>query len=118
MQDSGGISAEWSRILSLTLLSTLLLMQPRMRLAFWAASAHLVAHVQLFVHQYLQVLLGRAALNPFIPQPVFVLGIALTQVQNRLFGLVELDEVCTGPHLQLVHGLFILCPCSSMGFLP
>jgi len=31
----------------------------------------LLAHVQLFNHQYPQVLLGRAALNPFISQSVF-----------------------------------------------
>ena len=32
----------------------------------------LLGHVQLFIHWYPQVLLGRAALNPFIPQPVLV----------------------------------------------
>ncbi|KAK4822238.1 hypothetical protein QYF61_011879 [Mycteria americana] len=42
----------------------------------------LLAHVQLFVHQYPQVLLLRAALNPLSTQPVFVLGIAPTQVQG------------------------------------
>jgi len=39
----------------------------------------LVAHVQLFIHQYLQVL-GRGALNPLVPQPVLVAGVVLTQV--------------------------------------
>jgi len=34
----------------------------------------LVAHVELFIHQYPQVLLGRAALKPFIPQPVLIAG--------------------------------------------
>ncbi|KAK4824113.1 hypothetical protein QYF61_010736 [Mycteria americana] len=42
----------------------------------------LPAHVQLFIHQYPQVLLCRAALNPFIPQPVLILGVALSQVQD------------------------------------
>jgi len=35
----------------------------------------LPAHVQPFVYQYLQVPLGRAALDPFIPQPVLIAGI-------------------------------------------
>jgi len=39
LRTPGGISPEWSGIPSLDLLATLLLMQPRMRLAFWAASA-------------------------------------------------------------------------------
>ena len=38
----------------------------------------LVAHVQLFIHQYPQVFVGRAALNPFIPQPVLIAEVALT----------------------------------------
>jgi len=32
----------------------------------------LMSHVQLFIHQYPQALLFRAALNPFIPQPVLI----------------------------------------------
>jgi len=48
-----------------------------------------VAHVQLFFHQYPQVLLGRAALNPFIPQPVLILGAAVANVQDPALGLVE-----------------------------
>ncbi|KAK4814026.1 hypothetical protein QYF61_004656 [Mycteria americana] len=40
---------------------------------------------------------ARAALNPLIAQPVFVLGIALTQVQDLALGLVEPHEVCTKP---------------------
>jgi len=88
------------RIPSLALLAMLLLMQPRIQLAFWAT---LVAHVKFFIHQYPQVLLGRAALNPFIPQPVFVLGIVLTHVQDLALGLVEPHEVHTGPLLELVQ---------------
>ncbi|KAK4823178.1 hypothetical protein QYF61_027082 [Mycteria americana] len=63
----------------------------------------LPAHVQLFIHQYSQALLHRAALNPFIPQPVLILGVALTQVQDLALGLVEPHEVQTGPHLELVQ---------------
>jgi len=51
-----------------------------------------------------QALLGRAALNPFIPQPVFIPGVVLTQMQDFELGLVELREVHTGPLLELVQG--------------
>jgi len=37
-----------------------------------------VAHVQVFIHQYPQVLLGMAATNPFIPQPMLIVGVAPT----------------------------------------
>ncbi|KAK4819021.1 hypothetical protein QYF61_024137 [Mycteria americana] len=53
----------------------------------------LLAHVQLFIHQYPQVLFCRAALNPFIPHPV----------QDLALGLVEPHEVHMGPLLQLVQ---------------
>jgi len=78
-----------NRIPSLDLLATLLLMQPRIWLAF--------AHIQFFIHQYHQVLLHRAPLNPFITQSVRILGIALIQVQDLALGLVEHHEVHVGP---------------------
>jgi len=62
----------------------------------------LLAHVQLFIDQYPQVLLGRAALNPFIPQPVLILGVALTQMQDLALGLVEPHEVHTDTLLEVV----------------
>ncbi|PKU35584.1 nipped-bhypothetical protein [Limosa lapponica baueri] len=63
----------------------------------------LPAHVQLFIHQYPEVLLIRAALNPFIPQPVLILGIAPTQAQDPILGLVEPHEVHMAPLLKLVQ---------------
>ncbi|KAK4816335.1 hypothetical protein QYF61_015019, partial [Mycteria americana] len=45
----------------------------------------------------------RAALNPFIPQPVLILGVAPMQVQDPALGLVEPHEVHMGPLLQLVQ---------------
>ncbi|KAK4820994.1 hypothetical protein QYF61_009460 [Mycteria americana] len=68
---------------------------------FLGCECTLLAHVQLFIHQYPQVLLCRAALNPFIPQPVLMVGIAPTQVQDPALGLVEPHEVHTGPLLQV-----------------
>ncbi|KAK4816767.1 hypothetical protein QYF61_022765 [Mycteria americana] len=63
----------------------------------------LPAHVQLFIHQYPQVLLCRAALNSFDPQPLLTPGVAPTQVQDLALGLVEHHEVHRGPLLELVH---------------
>ena len=63
----------------------------------------LPGHVELLVYQHPQVLLLRAALNPFSAQPVSVLGIAPTQVQDLALGLVEPHEVHTGPPLQAVQ---------------
>ena len=61
-----------------------------------------MAHVQLFIHQYPQVLLGRAALNLFIPQPVLIEGVAPPQVQDPALGVVEPHEVHKRPLLELV----------------
>ncbi|KAK4824005.1 hypothetical protein QYF61_009219 [Mycteria americana] len=52
----------------------------------------LLAHVQLFIHQYPQVLLHRAALNPFIPQPVWIPGAALTQVHLAFLKLMRFTQ--------------------------
>jgi len=65
----------------------------------------LLAHVQLFIHQYPQVL-GRVALNPFFLQPVLLLRVAPTHVQDLALGLIEPCEVHTGPPLQLVQVLW------------
>ncbi|KAK4830062.1 hypothetical protein QYF61_008400 [Mycteria americana] len=70
---------------------------------FLGCKCTLLAHVQLFIHQYPQVLLLRAALNPLITQPVLRLGVALTHVQDLALGLVDPHEVHMGPLLQLVQ---------------
>ncbi|KAK4822199.1 hypothetical protein QYF61_011840 [Mycteria americana] len=66
-------------------------------------SGTLPAHIQLFIHQYSQVLLSRAAPNLFIPQSILILGVALTQVQDFALGLVEPHEVHMGPLIKLVQ---------------
>jgi len=63
----------------------------------------LVAHVKLLIHQYPQVLLGRAALNPCIPQPILTAGVAPSQMKDLALGLAEPHEVHTGPLLELVQ---------------
>ncbi|KAK4826030.1 hypothetical protein QYF61_003851 [Mycteria americana] len=70
---------------------------------FLGCECTFLAHVQLFIHQYPQVLLHRAALNHIIPQPVLILGVAHTQVQDLALGLDEPHEVHIGPLLQLVQ---------------
>ncbi|GAB0186614.1 mitochondrial enolase superfamily member 1 [Grus japonensis] len=69
---------------------------------FLGCKRTLPAHVELFINQHPQVLLLRAAFNPFLAQPVVVLGIALTHMQDLALGLVELHEFRMGPPLQPV----------------
>ncbi|PKU42315.1 rna-directed dna polymerase from mobile element jockey-like [Limosa lapponica baueri] len=70
----------------------------------WLGCQHtMLAHVELLVHRHPQVLLLRAALNPFCTQPVFVSGIAMSQVQDLALGLVELHEVHMGSLLKPVQ---------------
>jgi len=63
----------------------------------------LLGHVQFFIHHYPQVLLSRAALNPFILQPLSILGVAPAHEQDHACDLVEPWEVHTGPLLVPVH---------------
>ncbi|KAK4816374.1 hypothetical protein QYF61_016278 [Mycteria americana] len=70
---------------------------------FLGCERTLLARIQPFIHQYPQVLLCRAALNPFIPQPVLIQGVAPAQVQDLALGLVEPPEVHMGPLLELVQ---------------
>ena len=49
----------------------------------------LLPHVQPFIHQYPQVILGRAALSSFFLRPGLILGVAPTQVQGLFLGLVK-----------------------------
>ncbi|KAJ7409027.1 hypothetical protein WISP_117158 [Willisornis vidua] len=58
-----------------------------------------LAHVQLHIHQYS----NSSPHNPFSPQPVLVLGAALTQVQDFTLSLVKPHVVSVDPFLVLVH---------------
>ena len=71
----------------------------------------LPAHVQLFIHQYPQVLLHRAALSLFIPQPVLIVGVALTQVQDLVLDLVEPHDVHMDPLLEFAQVPLNGTPC-------
>ena len=83
----------------------------RVMAGFLGCEHILSAHVQFFIHQYPQVLLCRAALNPFITQPVLMLGVALTMVQDLALSLVELREIYTGPLLEPFKVLLDGIPC-------
>ena len=66
---------------------------------FLGCEATLLAYVQLPIHQFSQVLSGRAVLNHLIPQFVLIVDVTLTQVQDLAFGVVESHEVLLGPLL-------------------
>ncbi|KAK4817082.1 hypothetical protein QYF61_027913 [Mycteria americana] len=55
----------------------------------------------------------KAALNPFIPQSVLMPGVAPTQLQDLVLGLVELHEVCMGlflkPRINRTTQLGVIC---------
>ena len=56
---------------------------------FLGCKCTLWGHVEVFINQHPQVLLLRAALNPFSVQPAFMFGIVLTQ--GRIFHLALLN---------------------------
>ncbi|PKU34140.1 hypothetical protein llap_15555 [Limosa lapponica baueri] len=45
----------------------------------------------------------QSCFKPFIPQPVLILGVALTQMQDPALGIVEPHEVHMGPLLKPVQ---------------
>jgi len=65
----------------------------------------LSAHVQLYIHQYPQDLLSKAALHPFLLQLVLIPGAAPAHVQGLTRGLVEPHEIHVGQLLNLVKVL-------------
>ena len=104
MQDSWGVSSEWSRGAESPPSTCWLCAGDAAQgmVGLLACMRTLLAHVRFFIHQYPEVLL-RAALHPFSAQPRSVLGIALTHVQDLAFGLVEPHEVHTGSLLELIQ---------------
>ncbi|KAK4832875.1 hypothetical protein QYF61_025971 [Mycteria americana] len=63
----------------------------------------LLAHVQLAVKQYPQVLLCQAALQPLFPKPVALHGVVVIQAQDLALSLVEHHTVGLGPSIQPVR---------------
>ncbi|GAB0205875.1 hypothetical protein GRJ2_003053100 [Grus japonensis] len=73
-------------IASLLLLATLFPIQARMLLATLAT---LLAHIQLAIDQYPQVLFCRAAFQTLFPKPVALPEVVVTQVQDPALCLIE-----------------------------
>ena len=69
---------------------------------FLGCEGTLLAQIQLHIHQYPQVLFGRAVLSPVIPQLVLIVGVASIQVQNLALAFIEPHEILLGPQLKHV----------------
>ncbi|KAK4819050.1 hypothetical protein QYF61_024689 [Mycteria americana] len=63
----------------------------------------LLAHIQLAIYQYSQVLFRQAAFQPLFPKPVALHGVAVTQVQDLALSLVEPHTTDLGPSIQPVQ---------------
>lgn len=89
---------------SLALLATLIWMQPRIQLAFWAGSAHCQLMPSFSsTSTPSSFSSGLFSINlSHISQYVLTLVIILTQVQHLALGLVKLNEVHIGAPLQPV----------------
>ncbi|KAK4831129.1 hypothetical protein QYF61_015432, partial [Mycteria americana] len=76
------------------------------------------AQDQFFIHHYPQVVSWRAALNPFIPQSVLVLGIVLSQVQDLALALLNLMRFTQAQSSSLSKSLWMASPSSSESAAP
>ena len=56
---------------------------------FLGCEGTMLAHAKLTIHQYTQVFFYMAVLNPFIPQFVFIMGVASIQVQDLALDLLN-----------------------------
>ncbi|KAK4824165.1 hypothetical protein QYF61_011292, partial [Mycteria americana] len=63
----------------------------------------LLAHIQLAIDQYLQVLFHQAAFQPLFPKPVALHGVVVTQVQDQALSLVERHTIGLGALIQPVQ---------------
>lgn len=95
------------RIGSLILLANAALSAAQDVFVFLGCKYTFLGHVELLVQQRPQVLL-RSIHNPFSTQPLFVLGTALTQVQDLSLYIIERPEACMcKPHMY-IH-LRVIC---------
>ncbi|NXM28115.1 F120B protein, partial [Oxyruncus cristatus] len=90
---------QMGRISSLDLLATLLLMQPRMQLAFWAASAHCWVRSSCLSSNTLKSLFELLSIHS--PSHLYLcLGLPRPVCRTLHVALFEIHEVCTDPPLQ------------------
>ncbi|KAK4818900.1 hypothetical protein QYF61_021585 [Mycteria americana] len=74
-------------------------------IAFRGHLGTLLAHIQPAVNQHPQVLLCLAAFQLLFPKPVALHGVAVAQVQDLAFSLVEPHTIDLGPLIQPVQNL-------------
>ena len=78
----------------------------------------MLVHNQLPIHHYPHIIFSRTVLNPFIPQLVLSVEVALTQVPDLAFGFVEPHEVHLGPLLSLLKSLWMVSHPSGVLNIP
>lgn len=99
----GGVSPGW-RIPSLDLLTMLVLMQPRMRLALWAGSAHTSWSMSSFSSARPPWPSPQGSANDFFSQSIPLSGSAMTRMQHLALGLAELHEALIDPFFKFSSG--------------
>ena len=63
----------------------------------------LLAHIQMTVHQYTNVLFCQAAFQPLLPKPVGLPGVIVTKMQDLTLGPIETHTISLGPLIQLIQ---------------
>ena len=95
----------------------MLWMQPRIRLAGWAAG-HTAGSRPAAIHQHPQGLSGRAVLYPYVPRLILPVGVATTQVQHLALGSVQPQEAHLGALLSLSRSLWMASRPSGVSAAP
>lgn len=96
---SGGDSSQW-RIPSLDLQATLVLMQPRMQLAFWTASTHTSWSMSSFSSARIPMLFSTGLLPMNFSLSLYLcLGVPWPGLQHIALGLAELHGALIDPLL-------------------
>jgi len=85
---------------SLDLLATLLLIQPRIQLAFWAVNAHCQVMLSFLSTNSPKSFFAGLLSILSLPSLCLCLGLPQHRVQDLALGFVELHEVCMGPPLK------------------
>ncbi|XP_058694567.1 uncharacterized protein LOC131579091 [Poecile atricapillus] len=85
---------------------------------FLSSKCTLPTHVQIFIRQHPQVLLHRASLNPFIPQPVMIPGVSPKQVQDlALYLMLNLIRLPCAHFLSLSRSFLLNSNCLYFVFM-
>jgi len=82
--------------------------------AFRDCKGTLLAHVQLPIHQYPQVLFVRAVLYPYIPKLVLIVWVATTLMQDLALGLMNFTTFAWAHCSSLSRSLWLASHPSGM----